>query len=81
MHYLLVCHFEAASLHFGRRHLGFLEPEVTILYHIVVSQQSSISRNSCISLLDSARHNLPPESSSIDVITVVHGIFALDFRK
>ena len=23
-------HFEALSLHFGRRHLGFLEPEVTI---------------------------------------------------
>ena len=23
-------HFEASSLDFGRRHLGFLEPEVTI---------------------------------------------------
>ena len=25
-----VCSFEALSLDFGRRHLGFLEPEVTI---------------------------------------------------
>ena len=24
------CCFEASSLHFGRRHLSFLEPEVTI---------------------------------------------------
>ena len=24
------CHFEASSLDFGRRHLVFLEPEVTI---------------------------------------------------
>ena len=23
-------HFEALSLHFGRRHLGYLEPEVTV---------------------------------------------------
>ena len=28
--FLLDSHFEASSLHFGRRHLGFLEPEVTI---------------------------------------------------
>ena len=29
-------HFEASGFHFGRRHLGFLEPEVTIFgRHII----------------------------------------------
>ena len=29
-HWFVEKHFEAFNLHFGRRHLAFLEPEVTI---------------------------------------------------
>ena len=30
VHWFVFCCFEASSLYFGRRHLVFLEPEVTI---------------------------------------------------
>ena len=47
-HWFLDCCFEASSLHFGRRHLGFIEPEVTIFgregdTELALSQQLTLA--------------------------------------